>query len=126
MRAIITETMKKELYAIEMKKTYTYRIFVNANGEVSITVQKTKDFKNGELNESICTMTRGTFKRLFLEDINWIVDFLRLNARFECTLLECYVDEGGLFHATTDLGSLGMDMAEKQLRLEGENGYARI
>lgn len=119
-KEVITVGMKKDRYAFEVKATYTYRIFKNAHGDISIAVQKTKDFKRFSLNDEICTMTVETFDKLSLSDINWIVDFLRVNARYECNVFTCYVDDSGEFYACTDIG-FGTEETMKQFVLTGES-----
>lgn len=77
---IITE---KTDFLLEVKSKYTYRIFTNGNGEISIEVQLTEDFKNASLdNFALVTTSRENFERFFTVDyINKLFLTLRHNIR---------------------------------------------
>ena len=70
---------KKVDYLLEVKSTYTYRIFENGNGEMSIEVQRTEDFKNASLrNFAIATTTKENYERLITVDyLNKLFGILR-------------------------------------------------
>lgn len=76
--AIIKE---KADWLLEVKTKYTYQIFTNGNGEMSVEVQLTEDFKTASLrNFAIATMSVDDFKRRM--DVNKINDlFLMLRSR---------------------------------------------
>ncbi len=72
-------------YLLEVKSKYTYRIFTNGNGEISVEVQLTEDFRNATLNNfALVTTSPENFKRFFTVDyINKLFLTLRQNIR-EC------------------------------------------
>ena len=80
--AIINE---KTSFVLEVKSKFTYRIYKNGNGEMSVEVQLTEDFKEASLrNYAIATMSVEDFeKRLNVRKINDL--FLMLRKRIsEC------------------------------------------
>ena len=76
--AIIKE---KTDWLLEVKSTYTYRIFTNGNDEMSVEVQLTEDFKSASLrNFALATMSVDDFKNRM--DVKRIKDlFLMLRKR---------------------------------------------
>lgn len=74
--AIIKE---KTDWLLEVKSTYTYRIFTNGNGEMSVEVQLTEDFKSASLrNFALATMSVDDFKnRMDVKRINDLFLMLR-------------------------------------------------
>lgn len=68
-------------YLLEVKSKYTYHIFTNGNGDMSVEVQLTKDFKKATLhNFALCSMSIEDFeKRMSVEKINQL--FLMLRGR---------------------------------------------
>lgn len=74
--AIIKE---KTDWLLEVKATYTYRIFTNGNGEMSVEVQLTEDFKSASLrNFALATMSVDDFKsRMDVKKINDLFLMLR-------------------------------------------------
>lgn len=76
---------EKTDYLLEVKSKYTYRIFTNGNGEFSVEVQLTEDFRNATLdNFALVTTSRENFERFFSVDyINKLFLSLRQNIR-EC------------------------------------------
>ena len=72
---IITE---KTDFLLEVKSKYTYRIFHNGNGEISIEVQLTEDFKKATLNNfALATTSVENFERLTVDCINYYFKILR-------------------------------------------------
>ena len=74
--AIIKE---KTDWLLEVKSTYTYRIFTNGNDEMSVEVQLTEDFKSASLrNFALATMSVDDFKnRMDVKRINDLFLMLR-------------------------------------------------
>lgn len=74
--AIIKE---KTDWLLEVKATYTYRIFTNGNGEMSVEVQLTEDFKSASLrNFALAAMSVDDFKnRMDVKKINDLFLMLR-------------------------------------------------
>lgn len=106
MKNIITAAMKDERFALEVKATYTYRVFQNGNGEITVSVQKTKAFKACSMeDENICTMSASTFDRLSLDDLQWIVLFLRNGIKND-TEITGSIDESGTMKAIDHFGNL--------------------
>lgn len=59
----------KENWMLEVKSKYTYRIYENGNGEMTIEVQLTQDFKNATLkNFALVTTSKENFERLITVD----------------------------------------------------------
>lgn len=55
---------EKTNYLLEVKSKYTYRIFGNGNGEMSIEVQLTEDFKKASMkNFALVTTPKENFDR---------------------------------------------------------------
>ena len=105
MKNIITAAMKKDRYALEVKSVYTYRVFQNGNDEITVSVQKTRAFKACSMEEeNTCTMSVSTFDRLSLDDLNWIVLFLRNGIKND-TEITGSIDENGTLKAVDHFGS---------------------
>lgn len=70
---------KKETYLLEVKATYTYRIYENGNNEISIEVQRTEDFKKCTMkNYAIASTSKENFeKRITVDYINNLFAILR-------------------------------------------------
>lgn len=68
-------------YVLEVKSKYTYRVFTNGNGDMSVEVQLTKDFKAASLqNFALASMSKDDFeKRMTVEKINDLFLMLRRN-----------------------------------------------
>lgn len=65
---IITE---KSTYVLEVKSKYTYRVFVNGAGSISVEVQLTKAFKNVSLRDyCLISVSNERFDKLSVNDIN--------------------------------------------------------
>lgn len=74
----MTIITKKTDYLLEVKSKYTYRIFPNGNGEISIEVQLTEDFKKATLNNfALATTSIENFERLNVNRINYYFKILR-------------------------------------------------
>ena len=75
---IVTE---KPDYLLEVKAKYTYRIFTNGSGDITIEVQLTKDFKEATLkNFALATTSKENYDRVIkADDINKYFDILRRN-----------------------------------------------
>ncbi len=63
---------EKVSYLLKVKSKYTYRIYTNGNGDMSVEVQLTKDFKKASLhNFALCSMSVKDFeKRMSVKKIN--------------------------------------------------------
>ena len=74
---------KKESFLLEVKSTYTYRIYENGNHEMSIEVQRTEDFKNASLrNYALSTTSKENFERQITVDyLNKLFNILRHSIR---------------------------------------------
>lgn len=69
---------EKTDYLLAVKSKYTYRIYTNGNGEMSIEVQLTDDFKRSTLeNFALATMTKDKFACVTLPCINHLFKVLR-------------------------------------------------
>lgn len=68
-------------WLLEVKSKYTYRIFKNGNGEMSVEVQLSEDFKKASLhNFAICSMSVKDFeRRMSVKGINELFLMLRKN-----------------------------------------------
>ena len=65
---IITE---KSTHVLEVKSKYTYRVFVNGAGSISVEVQLTKAFKNVSLRDyCLISMSKERFENLDVDKIN--------------------------------------------------------
>ena len=76
--AIIKE---KTDFVLEVKSKYTYGVFTNGNGGMSVEVQLTKDFRAASLkNFAMATMSKADFeKRMTPDKINDLFLMLRKN-----------------------------------------------
>ena len=72
---ILNEKME---YLLAVKSKYTYRIYPNGNGEMSIEVQLSDDFKRSTLeNFALATMTKDEFACASLSCINYLFRALK-------------------------------------------------
>lgn len=94
--AIINE---KTSYALEVKSKFTYRIFPNGSGSMSVEVQLTKDFNKASLrNFALATMSMEDFeKRMNLDKINDLFLMLRKRISESGTYFELADDHYGWF-----------------------------
>lgn len=92
--AIIKE---KTNWLLEVKSKYTYRIFTNGNGDMTVEVQLTEDFKAVTLrNRAIATMSVDDFeRRMDAEKINRLFLFLRKRISEYCSYFELAHDHYG-------------------------------
>ena len=73
--AILNE---KTDHLLDVKAKYTYRIYTNGNGEMSIEVQLSDDFKCASLeNFALATISKDEFARISLPCINHLFMALR-------------------------------------------------
>jgi len=84
---------KKVDYLLEVYSAYTYRIYPNGNGEITIEVQLTKDFKAANLrNFALATTSKENFNHCITVDyLNRLFSILKQNIR-ECgryATIEC-------------------------------------
>lgn len=83
--AIINE---KTSFVLEVKSKFTYSIYKNGNGEISVEVQLTEDFKNASLrNFALATMS--------VEDFERRMDVKKLNNLF--LMLRSHISEYGRY-----------------------------
>ncbi|MEY8232856.1 hypothetical protein AALA82_14705 [Oscillospiraceae bacterium 50-16] len=69
---------EKTDYLLAVKSKYTYRIYPNGNGEMSIEVQLSDDFKRSTLeNFALATMSKDEFAYASLSCINYLFKALR-------------------------------------------------
>lgn len=69
---------EKTDYLLEVKRKYTYRIFTNGMGEMSVEVQLTDDFKAVTLeNYALATMSKEDFNRASTRCINRLFGSLK-------------------------------------------------
>ena len=74
----MTVLNKKTDYLLAVKTKYTYRIYSNGNGEMSIEDQFSDDFKRSTLeNFALATMTKDEFACASLSCINYLFSVLR-------------------------------------------------
>lgn len=66
-------------FLLEVKPMYTYRIYQNGNGEMSMEVQLTEDFKKASLrNFALVTTTKENFARcITVEYLNKLFPLLK-------------------------------------------------
>jgi len=95
---IVTE---KPDFLLEVKTKYTYRIFTNGNGDISVEVQLTEDFKKATLkNFALATTSKDNYeKNIGADHINKYFGILRDNIReygryatIECNYLPRWED----------------------------------
>lgn len=92
---------EKVSYLLEVKSKYTYRIYTNGNGGMSVEVQLTKDFKKASLhNFALCSMSVKDFeKRMSVKKINELFLMLKGNISEYGTFFELAPNHYGVIKA---------------------------
>lgn len=80
----MTIITKKTDHLLAVKSKYTYRIYPNGNGGMTMEVQLTKDFNNANMNNfALVTMTKNYFEKLSVDRVNQFFLDLRRNIRYD-------------------------------------------
>lgn len=80
----MTIITKKTDYLLSVKSKYTYRIFTNGNGGITMEVQLTKDFNNASMhNFALASMEKSYFEKLSVDKINRYFLDLRQSIQYD-------------------------------------------